>query len=169
MVYKKNTNSQESVQNTIDLKGNILKSSESLEGKTLKVYWYLLTNGTRGIRDIQKDLDFSSPSTAQYQVKKLIEAGIVSKDGENDKYFVKQEVKTGILGFYIRFGYKMIPRFTIYLILHFLGLLTFIGLFLIIGVDFLFQPITFLFLIYFVSVTMVFVFESYKIWKMKPD
>ena len=110
MVYKKIT---DSIDDT-DLKIISDKSSkygETLEGKALQVYWYLLTNGTKGIREVQKDLNFSSPSTASYQIKKLIEAGIVSKDEQNDKYFVKEEVKTGILGFYVRFGYKMIPRF----------------------------------------------------------
>lgn len=168
MVYKKDTAVIESTDFGI-IGAKEPNYGETLEGKALQVYWYLLTNGTKGIREIQKDLNFSSPSTASYQIKKLIETGIVSKDEGSDKYFVKQEVKSGILGFYIRFGYKMIPRFTIYLMFHFIGIIVFLGFFLLFGVEFLFHPITFIFLLYLLLVTILFVFESYNIWKMKPD
>ena len=81
-------------------------------------------------------------------MKKLIDFGIVSKEDGSDKYFIKEEVKTGILGFYFKFGYKLIPRFSLYLILDLLGFGIFFILFLLEGVDFLFQPIAILFILY---------------------
>ena len=116
------------------------KNQTNLEGKQLQVYWYLITNGPKGIREIQKELKFSSPSTASYQIKKLIEIGIVSKQEESDKYYVKEEIKTGLMGFYIRFGLKMIPRFTIYLALHLVSLVGCIILFLLLGEEYLLHP-----------------------------
>ena len=136
--------------------------------KTLQVYWYLLTHGTKGIREIQKDLNISSPSSVSYQINKLIKAGVVSKNEENEKYFINEEIKTGFLGFYIRLGYRMIPRFTIYLAIYLLGLITFLLVLFIKGDQFILEPINIFFFIYLVFGTTVFIFESIKIWKIKP-
>jgi len=92
-----------------------IQYDEVLKGKPLQVYWYLITHGAAGVREIQKSLNFSSPGIVSYQLNKLTELGIISKHEESEKYYIKEEVKSGILGFYIRFGYRMIPRFSIYL------------------------------------------------------
>ncbi|MFW9904335.1 MAG: winged helix-turn-helix domain-containing protein [Candidatus Thorarchaeota archaeon] len=140
-----------------------------LQGMTLKVYWYLLTRGEMGIRELQRDLKVSSPGTITYQMKKLIEAGLVEKNAENDKYFIKEEVKSGILGFYVRFGYKMIPRFSLYLIVYFSAVLWFLINTFTNGDSYMTDINNLVFLMYIIFGICVFIFESYKIWKMNPD
>lgn len=168
MEYKGILNSIKSKADTGDIENSISKKETNLEGKLLQVYWTLLEKGPSGIRDIQKSLNYSTPSTVSYQMKKLIDFGIVSKEDGSDKYFIKEEVKTGILGFYFKFGYKLIPRFSLYLILDLLGFGIFFILFLLEGVDFLFQPIAILFILYQSYFSFIFVLESRRIWKMKP-
>jgi|GEM_PF-1549055 transcriptional regulator, ArsR family len=44
-----------------------------LKGKTPQVYLYMLKrNEPVGVREVQRDLDFSSPSVASYHLDKLI-------------------------------------------------------------------------------------------------
>jgi len=145
-----------------------IEHDDLLHRKTLQVYWYLLTHGTRGIREIQKDLNISSPSSVSYQINKLIKAGIVSKNEESEKYFVNEKIKSGLLGFYVRFGYRMIPRFTLYLIIYLVGLFGFLIVMLSQGDQFILNPINIFFLFYLVFGIAVFIYESIKIWNMKP-
>lgn len=75
-----------------------------LEGKTLKVYRYLFKVGQpQGIRDIQRELNFSSPSVAEYHVKKLIHAGLIQDAG------LGYVVDKNVLGNMIRVRRKLIP------------------------------------------------------------
>ncbi|MFX0050112.1 MAG: hypothetical protein ACFE8U_02365 [Candidatus Hermodarchaeota archaeon] len=144
------------------------KTLEPLQGKALQIYWYLLTHEPHGIREIQKALKIPSPSSVSFQINKLVENGIVSKT-ENDKYFIKEEIKSGILSFYIRFGYRIIPRFSVYLCVYIAGLLGFFLVLLRGGDQYLFNPTNFVFLLYLIFGTGVFVYESIRIWKMKPN
>ncbi|MHA1450487.1 MAG: hypothetical protein ACTSP4_13850 [Candidatus Hodarchaeales archaeon] len=90
------------------------KISEILKGKTYDVYWFLLTHNESGIREIQRELKFPSPSTVTYHMNKLIQAGLVKKT-RNDKYIVDDIVKNGYLGLYIKIGGRMIPRIVTYI------------------------------------------------------
>ena len=118
--------------------------------------------------EIQKALNFSSPGTVSYQIKKLSNAGIISKDIKNEKYYVNEELKKGMLGFYIRIGFLMIPRFSLYLIINilgFIGYLFFAGTY---GDKFITNLGSLLLLIFLIFGTAVFSFESIKIWKRRP-
>jgi DNA-binding transcriptional ArsR family regulator len=54
-----------------------------LSGTTLRVYRYIYRTGKPiGIRDIQRGLSLSSPSVAEYHVKKLLEMGLVKQQEE---------------------------------------------------------------------------------------
>jgi hypothetical protein len=58
--------------------------SSVLAGNSLKIYRYLYKQGTAhpaSLHDIQRGLDLSSVSLAQYHVRKLIEAGLVKEVG----------------------------------------------------------------------------------------
>ncbi|MHA1976012.1 MAG: hypothetical protein ACW98F_05655 [Candidatus Hodarchaeales archaeon] len=145
--------------------------SNTLQGKALQVYWFLLTHphGIAGIREIQKELRFTSSGTAAYQINKLIADGVVSKNEQTDKYFVTEEVKSGILGFYIRLGYRMIPRLMIYLTVFILGLFIYLWLAVTKGDEFITDPTNWLFLFFLIFGCIAFVIESYKIWLLKPD
>ena len=142
---------------------------ELLKGKILQVYWYLLTHDNAGVREIQKSLEFSSPGIVSYQLNKLLEAGIISKNEEIEKYYVKEEVKTGILGFYIRIGYRMIPRFSIYLGIFICGFIGFFLLSLIEGDEFVAHPGSLMLFLFLIIGTLAFVIESIRMWKIKPN
>ena len=54
-----------------------------LKGTTLRVYRCLYRAGTpMGIHDVQRALSLSSPSVAEYHIKKLVRAGL-AKEGQN--------------------------------------------------------------------------------------
>lgn len=136
-----------------------------LRGKTLQIYWYLLTHGSSGIREIQKELKIPSPSTVSYHINKLVQAELVIQSEKTGKYLVKSEVKNGIMGLYIKIGRRMIPRMLLYVSFFSVGSL--LSLLII-----LFQgnitAVEFLFLLFSMSAAGIFIFETYKIWKMKP-
>ena len=137
-----------------------------LKGKTLQIYWYLLTHGSAGIREIQKELKIPSPSTVSYHMNKLVQINLVVQSEKTGKYLVKSEVKDGIIGLYIKIGRRMIPRMLFYLSFFSVG--SFLSILLIIvqgkGLD----TIDLLFLTFSLSAVCIFLFETYKIWKMKP-
>lgn len=148
-----------------DLKKN---DKKVLQGKTLQVYWYILTHHQAGVREIQKALKMVSSGTVAYQLDKLMKAGIISKNDEDGKYYVKEGIKKGVLGFYFRFGPFMIPRYSLYLVVNILGVLGYVFLAWMYGDEFITNPASLLFLFFIVFCTCVFIFESIKIWKRKP-
>ena len=153
-----------------DIKAKNLNDNKNkvLQGKTLQIYWYLLTHKRAGVREIQKSLKISSPGTVTYQVNKLIKAGIISKNDKDGKYYVKETVKKGVLGFYFRLGSLMVPRYSIYLVVNILGILVYAFLARIYGDMFITNPGSLLFLFFIIFCTCVFIFESMKIWERKP-
>jgi hypothetical protein len=153
-----------------DIKENNIKDNREkvLQGKTLQVYWYILTHNHAGVREIQKALKFVSPGTATYQINKLVDAGIISKNEGDGKYYVKDSVKRGVLGFYFRLGSFMIPRYSLYLVVNIIGVVGYVFLTIKYGDTFITNPGSLLFLFFIVFCTCVFVFESMKIWKRKP-
>ena len=72
-----------------------------LKGKTLLVYWHMLgsPHSKIGVREIQRSLDFSSPSVAAHHLDKLLSLGLIEKTGTGE-YFLTQEVKVGLLRFF---------------------------------------------------------------------
>jgi DNA-binding transcriptional ArsR family regulator len=153
-----------------DIEGQKFKDNKEkvLQGKTLQVYWYILTHHRAGVREIQKALKMVSSGTVAYQLDKLMKAGIISKNAKDGKYYVKEGVKKGVLGFYFRLGPLMIPRYSLYLVINILGVLGYIYLAIIYGDIFITNPASILFLSFIVYCTCVFIFESVKIWKRKP-
>ncbi|MHA1975003.1 MAG: winged helix-turn-helix domain-containing protein [Candidatus Hodarchaeales archaeon] len=136
-----------------------------LKGKTLQIYWFLLKSGESGVREIQKQLKIPSSSTVHYHLNKLLNLGLV-KQNNKGKYFIEEEVKTGILGLYIKIGRRMIPRMLFYLSFFLVvGLLYLVTLFL--------SPrdielVDLLFLLLALSGFLIFSYETYKIWHMQP-
>ncbi|MFQ6095837.1 MAG: hypothetical protein ACE5NN_06805 [Candidatus Bathyarchaeia archaeon] len=96
-----------------DLDADVIESQ--LRGKTLLVYWFMLrTAGSAvGVREIQRALGFSSPSIAAHHLEKLINLGLVKKTLRGE-YFLKEEVKVGVLRFFTRLGRFLIPRYLFY-------------------------------------------------------
>ncbi|UCG01259.1 MAG: winged helix-turn-helix transcriptional regulator [Candidatus Heimdallarchaeota archaeon] len=140
-------------------------TEDLLRGKTLQIYWYLLTHGSSGIREIQKELKIPSPSTVSYHINKLVQAELVIQSEKTGKYLVKSEVKEGIMGLYIKIGRKMIPRMLLYLSFFSIGSLLSILIILFKGNI---TPVEFLFLLFSLSAAGIFIYETYKMWNMKP-
>jgi len=153
-----------------DVKAEDLKNNQQkvLQGKTLQVYWYILTHHRAGVREIQKGLKMVSSGTVAYQLNKLLKAGIISKNDKDGKYYVKEGVKKGVLGFYFRVGHLMIPRYSLYLVVNILGIIGYVFLAWIYGDEFIANPASLLFLFFIIFCTSVFIFESIKIWERKP-
>ena len=153
-----------------DIKANNIEGNREkvLQGKTLQVYWYILTHHRAGVREIQKALKMVSSGTVSYQLNKLVKVGIISKNEEDGKYYVKESVKKGVLGFYFRLGPLMIPRYSLYLVINILGVIGYVYLATIYGDAFITNPASLLFLFFIIYCTSVFIFESMKIWKRKP-
>jgi predicted DNA-binding transcriptional regulator len=90
------------------------KIASDLKGNTLRVYWFLLSrpDGSAGVREVQRELRFSSPALAAYHLEKLAELGLVENTGVGFK--VVKTVSVGVLKQFVRFGTIMLPRHFLY-------------------------------------------------------
>jgi DNA-binding transcriptional ArsR family regulator len=87
-----------------------------IRGTTLRVYWYLFRNTKPvGVRETQRALSMSSPSTALYHLEKLRELGVTDKD-EMGQYFLKEQVPVGTLRMFLKIGPLILPRYLFYAI-----------------------------------------------------
>ena len=85
------------------------QDSDVLKGTTLRVYRYMYKQGRPlGFHDIQRGLDLSSVSVAQYHVGKLLRLGLVKEEGSG--YVVDRVVFESM----IRVGRTVIPFQTSY-------------------------------------------------------
>lgn len=135
-----------------------------LKGKTLLVYWYLIQQPTHtvGIREVQRALGFSSPSIAVHHLEKLQDLGLVTKKGTGE-YVLEEEVKIGILKFFMRMGRFIVPRYLFYSVLFSTMLIAYLALSFL-GMVF---P-SFYAIIFGLSASIVFWFETVRSWRAKP-
>ena len=134
-----------------------------LKGRTMSVYALLLSQGEMGVREVQRELGFSSPSLALHHLTKLAELQLVKKD-EHGVYTVSKTVRVGSLSLFIKFGSRLLPRFL------FLGTL-FTAMLLLYLVFFLSWPPTggdLMFVVLSVIAIIVVFYESRRIWLLKP-
>lgn len=135
-----------------------------LKGKTLLVYWYLLQEPTHmvGIREVQRALGFSSPSIAVHHLEKLQTLGLVTKKGTGE-YVLEEEVKVGILRLFAHMGRFIVPRYLFYSLLFTTMLATYLAV-CVIG-----QVFPSYYALIFGSIgTIVFWFETVRVWRAKP-
>lgn len=128
-----------------------------LTGKTLEVYAYFLkSSGPLGVREIQRDLGFSSPSIAVYHLDKLLRLGIVEKD-EHGRYWLMKKVDVGVLSAFVTVGRFALPRLGFYAAFFttvaLAYLLTSLNLYAIIGTA---------------GGAIVFWYEAWRLWRRKP-
>jgi predicted DNA-binding transcriptional regulator len=83
-----------------------------LKGNTLRVYVYALKKRKVGVREVQRSLNLSNPSLAQYHLNKLIELGLLRKDDSD--YAIIEEVTVEIMRDFLRVGTLLVPRFLFY-------------------------------------------------------
>lgn len=133
------------------------KSSDILRGTTLDTYRLVLKNGKpTGIREVQRELNLSSPSVARYHLLKLEQAGLLKL--ENGNYVVNKV----LLDNSVRINRMIIPRFLFYVVLAIAILL--------IGLAFLEPTIVTYGAYYFiigtiVLFTIIFCVETAKVWR----
>ena len=97
---------------------------QELRGRTLQVYWYMLrAKKPVTAREVQRRLHLSTPSLAIHHLEKLTRLGLVNKDNMG-QYNLVEEVKVGLLHFFIGTGGYIMPRYFLYLA-YFSGLLVF--------------------------------------------
>ncbi|MDG6925827.1 MAG: hypothetical protein JRN09_04690 [Nitrososphaerota archaeon] len=90
------------------------KIEYELRGKTLKVYLYMLRQGKPvGIREVQRELGFSSPSIAFHHMEKLTRLGVVEQDSMGN-YVVAKKVDPGIMQAFVSVGRFSLPRMGFY-------------------------------------------------------
>jgi hypothetical protein len=97
-----------------------------LKGKTLLVYMHMLKKPGEpvGVRKVQRDLGFSSPSVSSYHLNKLQNLGLI--ENEFGDYKLVREVRVGVLRQFITFGGIMLPRYLFYAVLMTTMLVTYL-------------------------------------------
>jgi predicted DNA-binding transcriptional regulator len=94
--------------------GKKLPIEDQLKGKTLQVYMYMAKKKDPvGVREVQRDLGFSSPSVANYHIDKLAEMALISQD-EHGRYYVVQKVQIGVLQAFVNIGGLTVPRLSFF-------------------------------------------------------
>ena len=90
------------------------KIASELRGNALRVYWALLnsSDGTMGVRELQRQLGFSSPALASYHLNKLVEMRLVAR--ERGDYRLVREVRVGVLKQFVKLGAFLLPRYVLY-------------------------------------------------------
>jgi len=90
------------------------KAESELRGTTLRVYWELFRkNRPLGVREVQRSLKLSSPSTSLYHLEKIRELGVAEKN-HHGQYSISSEIKVGNLRQFVRFGRLILPRYLFY-------------------------------------------------------
>ena len=85
----------------------------SITGTTLRVYVYMLKMARPvGVREVQRAMGFKSPSTALYHISKLLDQGLVVKDGDGYKALSTSSITT--LAMFKRMGRILVPRLLFY-------------------------------------------------------
>ena len=97
-----------------------------LKGKTILVYMYILraNQPSVGVREVQRALNFSSPSVSAYHLNKLKDLGLV--ESIRGDYSLIREVKVGVLRQFVTLGGIMLPRYLFYAVLMTTMLVTYV-------------------------------------------
>lgn len=133
-----------------------------LKGNTLRAYWALLSaeDGVIGVRELQRELGFSSPALAAYHLNRLVDFGLAVN--ERGDYQLLREVKVGVLKQFIKLGSFLFPRYVLYA-----SMFTTFFIFILIRFD----EVSF-YSVYGVVVsflaTLVSWYETIKIWRQRP-
>jgi predicted DNA-binding transcriptional regulator len=136
----------------------------ALRGKAWKVYWFLLKSGHPiSVREVQRELKFSSPSVAHHHLEQLCNLGLAKKEDVGNYYVLASEVKIGVLRHYVRLGKLLFPRYFFYAL--------FTTSFYIIFLLFYVQRFSRenLFLAFFSAIVCgIFWYEAYRFWSLRP-
>jgi hypothetical protein len=85
-------------------------ASDILRGNTLRVYLCLLKhNGGMELRDVQRELQLSTPSLASYHLSRLVRAGYAEQTNDG-RYRAAKDVSTEVLEGYSKIGIIVVPQ-----------------------------------------------------------
>jgi DNA-binding transcriptional ArsR family regulator len=134
------------------------KKTDVLRGKTQEVYRLIIKSSEPiGVREIQRALQFSSPSLVHYHLEKLKNEGLVKEEAGG---YVADKV---MLSHLVRFRSTLIPRYFFYFLFFSLGA--------VLELTLLLPPIVtreYLIAIFFTLAAAVgFGFETYQQWRAK--
>jgi len=133
---------------------------DQLKGKTLQVYMYMIKKKAPvGVREVQRDLGFSSPSVANYHIDKLIELVLVSQD-EYGRYYVVQKVHVGVLQAFVNIGGLTVPRLSFFAAFFTTMLIAYVALNL--------ENLNIYAVGFAVAGTVAFWLETIRVWIKKP-
>jgi hypothetical protein len=108
-------------------------SDTRLSGTTYKVYRYMLKRSAPvGISDVQKGIDLSSPSVAQYHIRKLVQLGLVREEQEGcvvDKVVLENVIRIRRVSIPVHAAYVAFFGVTFFILLVFLRPATFSSLY----------------------------------------
>jgi hypothetical protein len=94
------------------------QKTDVLRGKTQEVYLLIIRSSQpMGVREIQRTLQFSSPSLVHYHLEKLKNEGLVKEESSG---YVADKI---MLSHMVRFGGALVPRFFFYCLFFTLGTL----------------------------------------------
>ena len=131
-----------------------------LRGKSLKVYLYVLKQGKPvGVREVQRELGFSSPSVAFHHIEKLTRLGIIEQDSLGN-YVLSKKVDPGILQAFVNVGKFSLPRLGFYAVFF----TTVAAAYVIID----YKVIDLYALVWTIGAAVAFWFEALRIWRRKP-
>jgi len=115
------------------------------------------------VREVQRALNFSSPSVANHHLEQLRELGLVQKQQSDGNYVLVGEVKIGVLKHFVKLGRLLFPRYFFYAV--------FSTMCYIIYLLFLSQAVgqQNLFVILFGAiVSAIFWYEALRVWALRP-
>jgi predicted DNA-binding transcriptional regulator len=136
----------------------------SLRGKDWKVYWLLLKNSRpMSVREVQKELRFSSPSVAQHHLEQLRELGLVTKQDVGGNYSLVSEVKIGVLRHFVKLGRLLFPRYFFYAVFS----TTFYIVYLLVLMGGFTRESLFI-VMFGAVVCFIFWYEAVRVWLLKP-
>jgi DNA-binding transcriptional ArsR family regulator len=131
-----------------------------VKGTTLRVYWEIFRSPKpMGVREVQRLIRFSSPSTALYHLEKLRELGVVRKD-EYGHYEPVEEIKPTQFRMFLRIGRVILPRYVFYAVFFVAAVVMYLVQSLLVGSEI--SPLT---LILGSSAAAVCVYEAVRIWR----
>ena len=89
---------------------------DNIKGKTLEVYYFMVDSKKKkfGVREIQRELDYSSPSIAAYHLNRLYEHQLIKKSEDGQYYIEGDPVALGALKEHVQVAGLIVPRILIY-------------------------------------------------------
>ncbi|MHA2032055.1 MAG: hypothetical protein ACW99A_20910 [Candidatus Kariarchaeaceae archaeon] len=102
-----------------------LLSPKDVKGRTLDIYYYLIKNPSyHGVREIQRELNFSSASVVSYHLNRLLEIDTVDRNDQGQYKIKSKPVRLGYLENQFKIIRFWVPRTVIYSIVALLLAIT---------------------------------------------